>query len=656
MKKKNLKISIITPSFNKAEYIERAIKSVLKQDYKNWEHIIIDGGSTDNSVEILKKYKHLNWISKKDKGQSDAMNKGFAKSTGEIIVYLNADDYFYPGAFSAVISEFKKGAKFVVGNIFVKSIRLKSEFLNVPRTNFEGMLRHWEPNAFSHNAAGYFYLREIQEQCPFNTKNHYSMDIEFLLDAASKYSFTKIDFTLGCFEDGINTKTSNSQERFNHWQSGSYPYIDKHMRTFPDEKRYKFEEDRRKGYALVQEHMNKQNEEKFKDLLPKEIPLISVIMPNYNTEKYISRAINSVLSQGLKKLEIIVIDDGSTDNSLKILEKNFGKNPKVRIYKNKKNLKPGACRNKALDKAKGKYIFFQDADDWIEKGTLIHLASIAEKYQADIVACGVNMVHEDGTVTPYHSHAFACKGGSEALNYFSDYLIGSIIWNKLFSRELIEKNKIRFISPYINDDVVFTLKSIYACRSYISIANRYYNYFQKSQSIIRAVPSITHLRSYINIYKEFFTFIKNHKINKDKDGKYLAAKLIRAHCSNDVIPKLAIYTNSRSKEQWKEECIEASNIELGEWGYVFADFLMFAQNQSLPITQTCSSQVKQLEDYQSELQSIHSSKGWRLLLFARKIINKCLPHNSRRRQLFLTIYRRGKRVFRNSRRHPISKA
>jgi glycosyltransferase involved in cell wall biosynthesis len=102
------KISIVTPSFNQGSFLERAILSVLNQNYPNLEYIIIDGGSTDSSVDVIKKYeKHLAyWVSEPDKGQSDAFNKGFAKATGEIFYYLASDDILLPGVLHKVAELF----------------------------------------------------------------------------------------------------------------------------------------------------------------------------------------------------------------------------------------------------------------------------------------------------------------------------------------------------------------------------------------------------------------------------------------------------------------------------------------------------------------------------------------------------------------------
>lgn len=101
-------VSIITPSFNQAKYIEETILSVRNQGYPRIEHIVIDGGSTDGTLDILRKYEDgLTWISEKDGGQADAINKGFRRATGDILGWVNSDDMYVPGAIQTVVDHFQ---------------------------------------------------------------------------------------------------------------------------------------------------------------------------------------------------------------------------------------------------------------------------------------------------------------------------------------------------------------------------------------------------------------------------------------------------------------------------------------------------------------------------------------------------------------------
>lgn len=112
------KLSILTPSFNQADYIEQNIHSVMAQDYPSVEHIIIDGGSNDSTAEILRKFPHLKWVSEKDDGQADALNKGLRMATGDIVGWINSDDYYEDGIFKSVIKHFQDAdIQWVIGNL-----------------------------------------------------------------------------------------------------------------------------------------------------------------------------------------------------------------------------------------------------------------------------------------------------------------------------------------------------------------------------------------------------------------------------------------------------------------------------------------------------------------------------------------------------------
>lgn len=215
------RISVITPSFNQAEFIERTIKSVLSQDYPNLEYIVMDGGSTDGTVEILKKYgKKIIWRSEKDKGQGDAINKGLRLAQGEIFSYLNSDDTLEPGALRAVSDFFIKNPKsmWVFGKCRIideddkETRKVITAYKNfwLKRYNYKTLLIL---DYISQPAV--FWRREAYEKIgEFDIKEFWELDYDYWLRLGSKYQPGFIDQYLANFRVHQRAKTAMDLKHF----------------------------------------------------------------------------------------------------------------------------------------------------------------------------------------------------------------------------------------------------------------------------------------------------------------------------------------------------------------------------------------------------------------------------------------------------------
>jgi len=205
------KISIVTVSYNQSEFIEENIKSILEQNYPNVEHVIIDAGSVDGTIEILKKYdKHLNWVSEPDNGQSDGLNKGFKKASGEIIGWINSDDRLCSGALHKVADYFVSHSDeiAVVGNLnlirtdgsLIRTLRGKpyeyNNMLNINRGVTQGST---------------FFKKEVFEKIGYLDESlSFAMDFDLFLRISSIKSVPCIDETLAELRIQLDAKTTKN--------------------------------------------------------------------------------------------------------------------------------------------------------------------------------------------------------------------------------------------------------------------------------------------------------------------------------------------------------------------------------------------------------------------------------------------------------------
>ena len=207
-------ITIVTPSFNQGAYIERTIDSILSQNYGALEYIVIDGGSTDNTLAILRKYERhfAYWVSEGDRGQSDAINKGFGRSAGALLTWINSDDWLLPGALHAFAQAFgaSPGASLIVGTGQMVNLRGEVTDTYTPASQIDrSVLLQWFSGRWFLQPACMF-RREVWLACgPLADDQHLVFDIDFYLRAATAgFEFKSLSKTVAQALRHDNAKTT----------------------------------------------------------------------------------------------------------------------------------------------------------------------------------------------------------------------------------------------------------------------------------------------------------------------------------------------------------------------------------------------------------------------------------------------------------------
>jgi glycosyltransferase involved in cell wall biosynthesis len=261
-------------------------------------------------------------------------------------------------------------------------------------------------------------------------------------------------------------------------------------------------------------------------------PRISIIVPIYNMENYLQRCLDSLLSQTIKDLEILTVNDGSTDKSLEILQLYKAKDKRIKII-NQSNAGVSAARNQGIQNAIGEYIGFVDPDDWVDQNMYEDLISLANENKADVVMC--SYVREFGT----HSKAKDFNV-PERIIYKNDEvkekvlrrLVGPLneevrnpelldawgtVWNKLYRADLLKTNGVLFTDLNVigtNEDSLFNIHALYHAKTFVFLNKPYYHYWRLNTASVTSGYKPNLMEQWFNLYSLIEQFLAEKQLHE----------------------------------------------------------------------------------------------------------------------------------------------
>lgn len=274
------------------------------------------------------------------------------------------------------------------------------------------------------------------------------------------------------------------------------------------------------------------------------LPNVSVIIPLYNAEKYIQSCVDSVLNQNLKNIEVIIVDDCSTDNSLELCRKLYADDSRVVILKQQQNGGPGLARNSGIKAAKGKYIAFVDSDDQVLPEHLSEMYEAAEKYDADFVhASGFLICRGDNSSPdmlslakdsfmkvsldrePVKEVCVMTESDREImLQKWSENYYNCSLFIKLFRREMLINDNIEFIDTPMAEDLTFCFESMFHSKRFVMIPSHSYIYRILQESLSRskspAEVLLKTLKSSITVMQKIQLAMKRIKFFTEDNSRY----------------------------------------------------------------------------------------------------------------------------------------
>lgn len=603
------KISIIIPVYNAENYLRECLDSIINQTLKEIEVICIDDGSSDSSVTILYDYQHrddrITIINQLNSGSGIARNKGIERAKGEFITFIDSNDY-YPtkNTLEKMYNKAKekralicggevlklKNQKYILnkdeyeaGYIFEKEgfIEYKDyqfdygcwrfiynlEFINHNNLRFPNYVRQEDPIFFikaMHLAKKFYALKEetYVYRAAYKT---IQWDTKKVIDMFSGISDC-LDYSSDNHLEILHCTVCNRLNSWTFQKAVADTIFSKVVRNIVVETLNKID-----FSILARNNIQFQFADIFSALLKesKTGVLVSIIVPVYNVDKYLSKCLDSLINQTIDEIEILCINDGSTDNSKKILEDYANIDKRIKIF-NKPNGGLSSARNFGIRIAQGSYVLFVDSDDWIEKDTLEK--ALSKMYcKVDVVSWGAKIINEGldelnerlHSATQYHRVKLS---GEKELN--DDIILSSTItvWNKLLKLNIIKRYGLVFTEGRLFEDNDFMIKYFLHSQKCYYLNEYLYNYVQRPNSIMEKVRNYKSFRTidqlfiFDSIYKHLlkYNLLKEHK--KLLTSRYIvhlsqAYKYAPSSCKTNIREKASVLANEYNDQYFNGDTV-----------------------------------------------------------------------------------------------------
>ena len=507
-------ISIIVPVYNTAQYLKKCLDSLVNQTHKNIEIICVNDGSTDSSPIILNDFSigdsRVRIIHQENQGVSHARNAGIEASNGQYILFVDADDYIEKNTCKKLLDTVKQSNADIVifGGSTTTKVKWIDERLTTKAAIYENDSTHCmfdcapiKPFCFNKlysssliKKNNIFFDEEMdlgEDQLWLFSLVPWAKKIQVIEDKLYHYVTEREGSAMETYSADPDTKAlkhlqlinkiydewetnkfiSQNELQFFEWMvvfvcrslSGASLQIQKQICSeFFTKYELLFEAcensvcdlEAKKSISHMRDIINFDYDK----------PIISIIIPVYNSEKYLKQCIDSIIGQTFLQFEVIAVDDGSKDNSLDILREFSQKDKRIKVY-TQQNLFAGVARNNGMKHAAGQYLLFLDSDDFFDPHMLEKMYERITTTDSDICICSGRNYHTD--TNKYVSvHSLLNKKLLPDSEFFSPKdvniynLTSSVVWNKMFKKSFVYNNKLQFSPTRTANDVFFVNRAL----------------------------------------------------------------------------------------------------------------------------------------------------------------------------------------------------